>query len=59
MSRTRTVFTLILVATIAMLIGLAASSVAMRWLTPSQSARPEASEPQQPSTAPTHAVANA
>lgn len=49
MTRTRIVLTLILVATVAMLIGLAASTVVARRLSPHpRDSRPEATEPHRP-----------
>lgn len=55
MSRTRIILTLILVAAAAMLVGLAASTLIERRLSPSPAARPEATEPQRPQT-PSHLV---
>jgi len=49
MTRTRIVLTLILVATVAMLIGLLASTIVARTLAPQPPAsRPEATEPHRP-----------
>ncbi len=49
MTRTRIVLTLILVAAVAMLVGLAASAlVARRLASPTPDSRPEATEPHRP-----------
>lgn len=58
MTRTRIVLTLILVATFAMLVGLAASVLLARRSTPRNESRPEATEPHRPQM-PSHAIANA
>jgi hypothetical protein len=49
MSRTRIVLTLVLVATVAMLLGMVASTLVTRSLGPrAPDSRPEATEPQRP-----------
>lgn len=59
MSRTRIVLTLLLVATLSMLAGLAATTFAARRLSPHHESRPEATEPQRTVPASSHIVVNA
>lgn len=58
MSRGRIILTLILVAAAAMLVGLGASLLIERQLSPGTESRPEATEPQRPQT-PSHIALNA